>query len=250
MRSSDVVERFWRAKPCRLGSRDAVVVEGSTVRYFVWGNQVARWDRDADVLEVDDCGWQTYLTKDRLNKILYRINFEIYSLRGRWYIHNAEKGESYVWKGRHTIHLQTGLIEPAQSRFTHPKISKRLKNYYERALNILDARRRMLITPTLDGVAYIFVEEPREHTQTILVKMHSPEFDVWEGQLKHSTILSAFTRNSPERILRIIGKNFRKVGDDCKLEYLIKGLTQMGFTPEALPKDLVSALATAKILEG
>jgi hypothetical protein len=250
MRASDVVERFWRAKPCRLGLRDRVSVEGHIVSYLLWGHEIARWNGETSILEVDDCGWRTWLTKDRLNKILWKISKLIYSTRRRWCIHDFKKGESYIWEGRHIIHLQTGTIEPARPRITRPKISRGLRDYYERAFNKLEAKRRMFIVPTLDGTAYIFVEEPRRQMRTLVVKTYSPEFDVWDGELKPSTILSTFAENVPERILRTVGKNLRKVDEVCKLEHLIEGLTEMGFALEELPEGLVSTLATAKILEG
>ena len=103
-----LAEEFWMAKPrykgyrsmygYREGPRDRVVVEGDVVRYLLWGNEIANWNRRKGTLMVDDCGWQTQLTMDRLNAILQRLGFSIYSERRTLYIHDWRRNEVYLWE--------------------------------------------------------------------------------------------------------------------------------------------------------
>jgi len=249
MKAYELAERFWKAKPCRLGSRDMVAVEGSTVRYLVWGNEVARWDRDADVLEVDDCGWQTWLTRDRLNNILGDIDWEIYNQRGRWFIHHRLTDRSYVWEGYHRIHISSGAIQPAKLKTERRDISNSLKDYYRRALAAINAKRRRLIIRTLDGALYVFVGKPyRRRISTLVVKTHSPEFDAWEGRLHLSTICSAFIRSDASKILKELEERLWRI-EDRKAERVLSELRSMSFKPEDIPEQLVPSLAVAKLLE-
>jgi hypothetical protein len=249
MKAYELAERFWKAKPCRLGSRDRVVVDGPTVRYLVWGNEVAKWDRDADVLEVDDCGWQTWLTRDRLNNILGDIDWGIYSHRRRWFIHHRLTHRSYVWEGYHRIHISSGAIQPAKLKTERRDISNSLKDYYRRALAAINAKRRRLIIRTLDGALYVFVGKPyRRRISTLVVKTHSPEFDAWEGRLHLSTICSAFIRSDASKILKELDKQLWRI-EDREAERILSELRSMGFKAEDIPEQLVSSLAVAKLLD-
>jgi hypothetical protein len=249
MKACELAEWFWKAKPCRLGSRDMVVVEKSTVRYLVWGHEVARWDRDADMLEVDDCGWQTWLTRDRLNNILGDIDWGIYSQRGRWFIHHRLTDRSYYWERRHRIHISSGAIQPAKLKTERRDISNSLKYYYRSALAAINAKRRRLIIRTLDGTAYIFVDKPYgRRISTLLVKTHSPEFDAWEGRLHLSTICSAFIRSDASKILKELDKRLWRI-EDRKAERVLSELRSMNFKPEDILEQLVPSLAVAKLLE-
>lgn len=254
MSACEVAERFWRAEPCRLRERDRVVVEGSAVSYLLWGHEIARWDRDAGVLYVDDCGWRTWLTKDRLNNILGEVGWGIYGDGGRWFIHHSRTDKSCYWEGQHRIFLQTGAIAPARLRVRRPDISERLKAYYEKARKAAEAKRRTLVARTLDGTAYIFVDELYgRRVQTLVVKTRSPMFEAWSGRLSNSTVYSAFARNNPSIILAQLNNGLEKVEGDSrktKLEYVLATLREMGLKPEALPEDLASSLALAQLIEG
>jgi len=249
MKAYELAERFWKAKPCHLGSRDRVVVEGSTVRYLVWGNEVAKWDRDADMLEVDDCGWQTWLTMDRLGNILGDIGWGIYSQRRRWFIHHSLTDKSYYWEGHHRIHISSGAIQPAKLKTERRDISNSLKDYYRRALAAIRVKRRRLIIRTLNGTAYIFVHEPYgRRISTLVVETHSPEFDAWEGRLHLSKICSAFIRSDASKILKELDKQLWRI-EDRKAERVLSELRSMSFRAEDIPEQLVPSLAVAKLLE-
>jgi hypothetical protein len=249
MKACDVAGRFWDAKPCRLGVRDRVVVEGPAVSYVLWGHEIAKWEREANVLDVSDCGWQTWLTKDRLNNVIGEVGLGIYSERGRWYIHYSSTDKSYYWEGKHRVYIGAGRIEPANPRVMHHEISERLKAYYEKARRAIEAKRRTLVARTLDGTVHVFVDEAfGRRTRTLVVKTHSPEFEAWEGRLNNSTVYSAFIRSDACRLLKELGKLSRI--DDEKAEYVLSSLKLMRFKVEDLPKDLASSLAVAMVVEG
>jgi len=249
MKAYELAEMFWKAKPCRLGSRDRVATEGSAVKYLVWGNEVAKWDRDADVLEVDDCGWQTWLTRDRLNNILGDIGWSIYSHRSRWFIHHRLTDRSYYWEGHHKIHISSGAIEPAKPKVERRDISNSLKGYYRKALEAINAKRRRLIIRTLDGTAYIFVSEPYgRRLSTLVVKTRSPEFDAWEGRFHFSTVCSAFLRSDASKILKELDKRLWRI-EDRKAEHILSELKHMGFSAKDIPEELVPSLAIAQLME-
>jgi hypothetical protein len=249
MKACEVAERFWKAEPCRLGSRDKVVVEGSAVRYVLWGSEIARWDRDADTLEVDDCGWQTWLTRDRLNNILGEIGWNIYSCRCQWYIHHRLTDKSYFWLGRHRICISSSVIEPAKLKVERRDISERLKAYHRRAFEAIGARRRRLAVRTLDGTAYIFVgESHRRMVQTLVVKAHSPEFDAWSGRVHLSTVCSAFLKSDASKILGQLDRRLWRIGGE-KAEHVLSELRHMGFKAGDIPEELVPSLALAQLLK-
>lgn len=250
MRASDVAEMFWQAKPCKLGERDRVVVEGSAVSYLLWGHEIARWLVDEGLLIVCDCGWQTWLTEDRLNNILTRVNYHVYSDRGQWFILDRVAQKSYYWKKCHRIHVGERRIEPAVLRVKHPEISERLKAYYERARGAIESKNRTLIVRTLGGTAYVFADHPYGlKVYVLVVKTHSPEFEAWHGRISRSAIYAAFLRSEHSKILGELDKELEKIDDPNKADRVLSTLRDMGFSPQSLPEDLASSLALAKMLE-
>ena len=124
-----LADSFWKARERRHGRRggdyrDEVVVEGDVVRYLLWGNEIANWNRAKGTLMVDDCGWQTKLTMDRLNAILWMLDFHVYSERRNLYIHDRKRDADYVWEGSHMIDLRTRRITPSTSRRFNVKVSR------------------------------------------------------------------------------------------------------------------------------
>lgn len=82
----EIIENFINRIPCkspylkpgqagfcayrdRGGIRDRVIVEGNTAKYLLWGNCIAEWD--GKILKLDNCGWETALTVDRMQYIYY-----------------------------------------------------------------------------------------------------------------------------------------------------------------------------------
>ena len=52
------------------GVRDALVRKGENVVYYVWGNRIATYNVMGRTLTVSSAGWETDLTKNRLNQVL------------------------------------------------------------------------------------------------------------------------------------------------------------------------------------
>jgi len=50
--------------------RDALVRMNGAVNYYVWGNKIATLLPRKRILTVSSAGWETKLTKDRLNRLL------------------------------------------------------------------------------------------------------------------------------------------------------------------------------------
>lgn len=65
--------------------------------------------QDGPQVTLDDCGWQTVTTKERLNGLLevLRSPLGIFQKAGRWYIFNANNGEVSPWPGSVTINVCT-----------------------------------------------------------------------------------------------------------------------------------------------
>jgi hypothetical protein len=244
VRVVDVVERFWCARPCRLGGRDRVVVDERGVSYLLWGHEIAVWDRLKKLLIVRDCGWQTWLTKDRLNKILCRLEWEVYSDRNQWYIHDRTMDASYCWEGEHTISLDTRQIKPAKRRIGNPKIASRLKMLYRRGAANLEAKL-VLATQTLDGTsAYIFAD----WRDILVVKVNHEDFEAWKGKLTPTTLYLAYARQDPTTILKKLNRLI-KIEAERKGQYTIEKLKELGFNTRRLPENLATQLALVRLLE-
>lgn len=247
MHAYELAERFWRSCPCRLGERDRVVVDGQVVSYLLWGHEIARWDRATDVLEVDDCGWRTWLTKNRLNNILIEVGFEVYSDDGRWFICNKSSHESYFWEGNHRIYIKQRRVEPARLRIRRPRISERLRAYYNKAKELVEKSRGMLTVRLLDGTAYVFVDRPyNRRVKTLLIKVSAPKFEVYYGHLCRPTVYSLFLRRT---IGKVMNGNALEAVEEDKAEFVRSMLQEMEFDAKLLPGELTSALALAKLVE-
>ena len=58
--------------------------------YLHW-NEIAR--SNGKELHLDDCGWKTNTTKERINWLLYWMGLKIQQVKGEWYI----KDSSHTW---------------------------------------------------------------------------------------------------------------------------------------------------------
>ena len=92
--------------PTRTGLvriRDALVKQQGKVSYYVWGNLIAKYNPKANSLFLSDAGWNTKLTKDRLNSIL-PSGIYITQQKFKWYL--KTNGKMIPWKGSITIKLK------------------------------------------------------------------------------------------------------------------------------------------------
>jgi len=253
-----LAEEFWEGKSCcrgyrstyayRTDPRDQVVVEGNVVRYLLWGNEIANWNRKKNTLMIDDCGWQTQLTMDRLNGILWRLDFHVFSERGSLYLCDSKRDETYVWEGRHIINLETRQVTPCTPRTFNKKISDSLKKYYEKAKNIVE-KRRFLSMVTLDGFVFIFVKRwSRCLSEHVLgLQIYEDGFKAYEGSIAVSKIYSAFMKRNAWIIMRQLVKEGYEID---RAEDLLRKLKGFNADLNVLPECVVSKLALAKLLEG
>jgi len=112
------------------------VIEEATI-YSLWGHSIATLEDN--ILTINDCGYQTWLTKDRLCGLLRTIEMHIYGDRGNWYL--STKQGSICWEGKHTIDLNSKpyKISPCILRKYRPEVSKALRDLHKR-INVLLAK--------------------------------------------------------------------------------------------------------------
>lgn len=224
------------------------MVEGSVVRYLLWGNEIAEWNRKADTLMVDDCGWQTMLTQSRLNNILHHINMAVYSERGKLYLNDLKTQKAYVWGGMHTIHLDTRRVVPARLKVENEKISEALRRFYEKARRLMD-RRKMLVTATLEGAIYAFVDRwsSRIQRHALVFRVYSKGFKAYRGMVATSTICSAYVKGDAARLLNKLEKEGYEVEDPGEI---LSELKHLGVHISDLPESVISELAITKLMGG
>jgi len=228
------------------GPRDQVMVEGDVVRYLLWGNEIANWNRAKKTLMIDDCGWQTPLTMNRLNSILWRLNFHVFSERGSLFLRDWKEGKTYVWEGSHMIDLETRRVTPSTLRSFNEKISNSLKEYYERAKKVVE--KKFLSMVTLDGFVFIFVKGwPHGLTENVLgLQIFNGRFKAYEGSVAVSKIYSAFMKRNAWIIMKQLVKEGREID---RTENLLHELKDFGVDLNVLPECIVSELALARLLE-
>jgi len=230
----------------REGPRDQVAVEGDVVRYLLWGNEIANWNRKKGTLMVDDCGWQTYLTMDRLNGILRRLSFNVFSERRQWYLHDWKMGETYLWEGSHVIDLESRQFVPCTPRKFNEKISNSLKRYYKKARRIVE-EKKFLSMVTLDGLIFVFVKDGLYGlSESVLgLQIYDGGFKAYEGSVAASKIYSAFMKRNAWIIMRQLIEE----GDETEgTEDLLRKLKEFNADLNVLPECIVSKLALAKLL--
>jgi len=233
---------------CREGPRDRVAVEGDVVRYLLWGNEIANWNRAKGTLMVDDCGWKTKLTMDRLNAILWRLDFHVYRERWSFYIRDGRRDADYVWEGSHVIDLETRRITPSTSRRFNWKVSRGLSEWYERARKLVE-KKPFLATRTLDGAVYIFVNQWYKRISRRVLGLHirNNGFEAYYGMVAASRVYSAFMKGDASTVMRSLMQGGYRI--DKAVEVLEK-LRDFGVDLNVLPEKVVSQLALAKLVEG
>jgi len=252
-----LAEEFWEGKPrCRgyrstyayrVGPRDRVVVEGDVVRYLLWGNEIANWNRAKGTLIVDDCGWQTPLTMDRLNGILWKLDFHVFSEHRSLYLRDSKREETYVWEGEHMINLETRRVTPCTPRIFNKKISDSLKKYYEKAKKIVE-KKKFLSMVTLDGLVFIFVKGWSRclSERALGLQIYEDGFKAYEGSIAVSKIYSAFVKRNAWIIMRQLVKEGCEID---RAEDLLRKLKDFNVDLNVLPECVVSKLALARLME-
>ncbi|MDI9577873.1 MAG: hypothetical protein QM398_07055 [Thermoproteota archaeon] len=243
---------FWESNPCCKGCtkwspRDKVVVEGDEVRYLLWGSQVATWNKTKETLMVDDCGWKTKLTFNRLNAILSELRISIYSIRGKTYIWNPKRQVEYLWEGTHTIKLNPLKITPCTPRKTNKKVSAALRNYYAMASERIEERKQ-LVTKTLDGFVCLFPRRyySREFSMLVLGLYASGDtIKAYMGRVASSKVYSAFMRNDATSLTGYLVQT----GEELNDREMLSELNYFRVDTPFLPQPILQHLALMKILE-
>ncbi|MHA1632397.1 MAG: hypothetical protein ACTSXC_06280 [Candidatus Freyarchaeota archaeon] len=255
MASSDPVSCFWKAVPCKTGRnpryyvdcyRDVVEVEGETVAYLLWGNEIAVWNGKENILTVRDCGWWTPLTRDRLNRILRWLpcaTIRIYSERGGRRIYRCKAGfeDIYRWEGEHTIDLENGKISPAKPIKTNRKVSRGLGLLLRKVEKIYwhDEPPKIHEIKTLTGYIYLVARRVRNfHMYCIAVKVDSDNLpQMLEGSASAVKVYRALNGNP-----WILLKELKEAAPTKVLEWL------KTFGTRELPEQLKDALGLAALL--
>ena len=69
-----------------LSCRDSVEVDGNTKKYYLW-NSLLFWNDSENIYYFSGCGWDTNVTKSRLNQILGSFfNAGIYQKNWSWFL--------------------------------------------------------------------------------------------------------------------------------------------------------------------
>jgi len=247
-----LAKEFWEGKQCWKGyrrhtPRDKVAVEGETVRYLLWDNQVATWNKKNNTLMIDDCGYKTWLTFNRLNAILGETDAFIHSERGKIYIRDSKKETDYVWEGSHLLKLEPFEITPRTPRKTNKKVSKALRNYYAKATELLEKRKR-LVTSTLDGTACLFPRRwygSRFSMSVLSLYVCGDNVTAYTGRIANSKVYSAFMKNDAASLAGYLVEN----GSKLEESETIPALERFDVDVKTLPKTVVQQIALMKLLE-
>ena len=75
-----------------------VVVEDGVVSMYLHGNKIARKNISTNVIEINNCGYESNVTKDRINSIIDSIGGDrIYQSQFVWYWKDAQPFLSNRW---------------------------------------------------------------------------------------------------------------------------------------------------------
>ncbi|MCW4008546.1 MAG: hypothetical protein NWF09_07670 [Candidatus Bathyarchaeota archaeon] len=247
---------FWEHKPdkfnyvSRRGYRDIIRREGKYIQYLVWNNPVATLDTANNKLCVKDCGWRTWLTKDRLNCILRLIDFEISSYNGVWRIFDRVSRKEFKWAGEHTIWLDDRKISPAVPVRRNIKLSIIMERFHEKAVKAL--KSNILVDKKGKALYCLIIDKhPRRlYFSTLLIKAipDTLKLYMWEGVLPFSTVERAFMNSDIKGILKAL-KRYYYTLEKCSLNDLLERINDYRFSSDAcLPAELERVLAVSQVV--
>lgn len=88
--SKQSIESFLNAKAFKI-SNTKVLVKQTTVELYLWDNMIAYYVIGINKIHIQNCGWFTKTTKDRLCAL---PNVSIRSSKGVWFLNGVE------WNGQ------------------------------------------------------------------------------------------------------------------------------------------------------
>ena len=120
--TEEAVRAFWNGKNLRKGNTE-VVSSNYGSQMFLHGNEIANLDKRFNVLLIDNCGWETPTTKERLNGILEGVSGKkylsyLYQEKGVWYYsfcHDKKKRVEFPCNEWVEIDLETGEIKTGET---------------------------------------------------------------------------------------------------------------------------------------
>jgi hypothetical protein len=81
------IKAFLNAEPFKLDNTEVVVLPNVTI-LKLFGNEIAyRYNDPVRTLSITNCGWQTNVTKERLNAL---PNVRIHQKKGDWYLNSVK----------------------------------------------------------------------------------------------------------------------------------------------------------------
>ena len=95
--SLEDMKTLWKSKSIGKshGKNDRIEKNRGGISYYLFGNEIAHYNPEKKTLKLDDCGFQTATTKDRLNG----LGAGITQVAGIWYTDSSKKTH---WPGSAT----------------------------------------------------------------------------------------------------------------------------------------------------
>jgi len=252
-----LAKEFWMAKSCWKGYKKCeprdkvVVVEGeSVVRYFLWGSQIASWNKVEGTLFVDDCHWKTPLTFRRLNSILAKFGLFIHSERGVSYLVNSNVHKEYVWEGAHLIHLESLDVQRGVLRKTNPKASQSLQKYYASAVEVVAKCRQLTVQTLSDEVVCLIPNlEGARRFHMPLLGLYVND-DILKGYVNDevacSKVYSAFMKNN---VAVSLADYLATKGEELTGQEILTTLQTFNVKTTSLHPKILQQLAFLKLVE-
>jgi len=246
LRACELAAYFWKGQPRRLSARDEVDVRDGKTTYYLWGHPIAVLK--GDILTIRDCGWETMLTRDRLNNILDDIS--LYSDRGTWYL--SYKRKHYRWAGEHVIDLSVTpyTIDPCEERKFNKKLSERLRQLYKETAAFLEDHNLFVFKTYDDGETAIVFEPWHRHFTTKYVIISTTEdtkeplkIRGIEGQIHICRAFKAMKNWDPKCF-------FQNTGDHLNVSEILSQLIDWGIDLTKFPvgSKIVQAISLAQLL--
>lgn len=104
--TQDTARAMLLFKKKTIGNTSVIVQPTGHATMLLHGNPIASYKPRDGELYIEDCGWRTVTTKERLNGVLevFGIDAYISQSKGNWYI-ITRSGQRYPWGGRLKVEL-------------------------------------------------------------------------------------------------------------------------------------------------
>lgn len=244
--------QFWTSQSSWKGNkkafpRDKIITTTNTTHYLLWNNTIAVLNKNQNTLFITDCDYQTKLTYNRLNKILKKIPYHIYTQNKKTYIQNTKQNKTYTWEGNHTINLKTQKINPANQRKFNHNLSQALKTYHKKAKHFLQ-KQNYLYTLTLDGATLLFIKPhfTNFNKQIIYIQIKNKhQLHTYITHIPKTKLYTALKTNNTHNLINYIKQKTQPLQQN----EIFKTLEKFNIDTKNLPQKVLPAFALQKILE-